>query len=118
MQHFTTQGCSNCGSLREVYDSIECTIVDLIKRKFTNLHYNTSLSFNQGLYNDLVRYKRVVGNRLYNPSYPCSSIDYQDIITQVKLRAYKNGECSQCTTCFPASDNTSSSTTSSSTTIG
>jgi hypothetical protein len=112
-------GCSNCGSLKSLYNEIECTLIDLINRKWVNLQYNTSLSFNQSLYNDLVRYKRVVYNRLYNPKYPSISIDVQDIITQVKLRVYKSGDCDVCTSCFPPipnSSSTSSSTTSSSTT--
>lgn len=112
MPHFQIVSCTNCNSLKELYNEIECTLVDLIKRKWTNAQYNTSLSFNQSLYDDLVRYKRVVYKRLFNPAYPAVGVDVQDIITQVKLRVYKSGDCSQCTSCFPPEEGSTSSTTS------
>ena len=116
MQSAQVVGCTNCGSLTEVYNEIECTLLDLIKMKWTNAQYNTSLSFNQSLYDDLVRYKRVVYKRKFNPSYPSECIDVQDIISQSKLRTYKRGDCSICVECFPGEDVTTT-TTSSTTTI-
>lgn len=117
MQNPQISQCSNCGSLREIYKEIECTLIDLIKRKWANAQYNTALSFNQSLYDDLVRYKRVVYKRMFNPAYPCVSVDVQDIITQVRLRVYKPGTCSMCADCFPpGTEDTTTSTSSTSTT--
>lgn len=116
MPNFQVKGCTSCGSLKEIYNEVECTLIDLIRKKWTNAQYNTSLSFNQRLYKDLVRYKRVVYNRMFNPSYPASCIDVQDVITQARLRAYKGGGCSQCSSCFPPDESSTSSTSSSTST--
>lgn len=112
--------CSNCGSLKHLYDEVECSLLDMMNRKWINTQFNTSLKFDQSLYNDLVRYKRLLYKRMFNPTYPSPSIDVQDIITQATLRVYKKGDCSQCVDCFPPIpiSPTTTSTSTSTTTIG
>lgn len=93
--------CTNCDALKEAYERVECTILDLMRNKYANISYNTNLFFSQSLLNRLIRYRRVMYSRLYNPKYPCGNIDAQDIIKLALTHAYKQSNCSMCPECFP-----------------
>ena len=108
--------CNNCDALKTAYNRVECTILDLMRNKFTNITYNTTQFFCQELLNRLIRYKRVINSRLFNPKYPCSLIETQDIITLVVTHAYADPECSLCPPCFPGGTTTTTSTSTTSTT--
>jgi hypothetical protein len=110
--------CDNCDALKKAYDKVECTILELMRNKLSNISYNVSLYYDQALVNKLVRYKRVITNRLYNPKYPCSQISTQDLVTLAVTTAYMGPDCSSCPKCFPPipTTTTTTSTTSTSTT--
>lgn len=97
--------CNNCDALKAAYKRIECTILDLMRNKYYNISYNSGLYFSQELVNKLIRWRRVINSRLFNPKYPCSEIDTQDIIKLAVTHAYYKDNCSLCLECFP-SENT------------
>ena len=102
--------CTNCDALKEAYDKVVCTILELTRNNYNNISYNTSLYFDQELLNKLIRYERVISNRIYNPKYPCSGIDTQDIVKLAITTAYKSSECSFCEKCFPTLTTTTTTT--------
>lgn len=108
--------CTNCNELSTLYNKLECTILYLAQNKWQTLAYNTSAYFDQKLFNKLVRYKRIVGERMHNCTYPAPDIKTADIINQAALIAFRDGNCSQCESCFPELETNSSSSTTSSTT--
>jgi hypothetical protein len=103
--------CNNCDALKKAYNKVECTILDLIRNRFSNISYNTTLYYNRALMSRLVRYRRVIYNRLYNPHYPCKAIETQDIIKLAITHAYMGPDCSFCPQCFPAMEPTTTTTT-------
>jgi len=80
---------------------IECTIFYITKQKYYSLVYNTSYKFDADLLKQLVRYKNILNKRKYNCTYPCPSIKTRDIISHVNTIAFRDGNCSQCESCFP-----------------
>ena len=45
--------------------------------------YNADIYFNESVYKDLLRWKRIIERRVINGTYPCEGIDSQDIISRV-----------------------------------
>lgn len=86
---------------KDLLDRIECSVLFMIKKKQAILVYNLEDSFDEDRYKDLLRYKRVINNRIYDCNYPCSSIDSPTLIEKVNQLAFREGNCSQCITCFP-----------------
>lgn len=95
----TPKDCTNCGSLYDILSDIDCTIYDLTRNIWNSLIYNIRTFQDEQLMKDLIRYKRVVRNRLTNPSYPSTEFTAQQIIGKVKLLAYYS-DCSKCVDCF------------------
>lgn len=112
--------CTTCGSLEEVQSAIDCTLVYHINKKYNALVYNLDCCFDDRLYRDLLRYKRILQNRLYDAVYPCSDIAVDKIVTQAALLALPD-DCNRCTDCdidilSSTTTTTSTSTTTTSTT--
>lgn len=110
--------CTNCDSLEKLLESIECTLVYLIKRKYYSLIYN--VNYCEDSYKDLLRYRRIIEKRIYNSTYPCVSVKISTIIEQAK-KLVIDEDCSRCAECdieIPATvySTTTTSTTSTSTT--
>lgn len=87
--------CNNCCDLQKVYDNIQCTLLDLIKKEYYSLIYGTKFCADNQLYKDLVHYKNIIYKKMFNYSYPCSSFDAQDILAKATILAYKT-DCSRC----------------------
>lgn len=113
--HTILKDCENCNELEAIYNKIECTLLYLARNKDASLKYNVDVYFNQDLFNDLMRYKRIIGKRLTGCSYPCSSIKTSDIIAKAAFLVFRDANCSQCEDCFPE-QTTETPTTSSTTT--
>lgn len=88
MLHPTMKCCNNCNNLKQLITEIDTKLYKSINDKFYNDIYNTENKFNAYQYKKLLRYKRVILNRIYNPTYP-ESVDVQDIITQITLTLNK-----------------------------
>ncbi len=117
--HVLLKECDSCNDLQSAYNKVECTILYLARNKDASLKYNVQVYFDQDLFNDLVRYKTILGKRLKSCTYPCSSIKTSDIIARANFLAFRDGNCSQCQTCFdeePQTSSSSSTTTSTTTT--
>lgn len=84
MLHPSLKCCNNCNNLKQLLGEIDTKLYKNINSKYYNDIYNTDNVFNAYQYKKLLRYKRVILNRVYNPSY-AYPIDTQDIITQITL---------------------------------
>jgi len=93
-----TKECEDCSNLQEVLSYIECTLLDLAKKKYSSLAYGVKTCFSQELFNDLSYWKRIVEARIYNCSYPCSEFSSNDILAKARILAY-NIDCSRCPEC-------------------
>lgn len=115
--HTLLKECEACSDLSHLLKQIDCTILYLSKNRDFSIKYNVELYFNQNEFNDLVRYKRIVERRIYSCNYPDATIKTSDIIAYATKLAFRDGNCSQCESCFPEQSTASpNSTTSTSTT--
>src|SRR4051812_31680608 len=62
--------CTNCQSLQQLLCQIDESLYQRIRNKWYSVIYNADTYFNSSVYKDLLRYKRIVQGRIYNPSYP------------------------------------------------
>lgn len=93
-----TKECEDCNDLQKVLSYIDCTILDIVLKRYNKLIYGTKDCCNDELYNSLVKYKEVITNRLYNCSYPCVPFSSNEILSKARLLAYKT-DCSRCPEC-------------------
>lgn len=111
--------CTTCGTLEELLSDIDCTIIYNATKKYNSIVYNLEACLNSRLLRDLLRYKRILNNRLYDATYPCSSIAVDKIITQASL-IVREEDCSRCKECdievLPSTTSTTTTTTTSTTT--
>jgi len=110
--------CTTCGSLEELLSDIDCTIIYNASKKYNSIAYNLGICLNSRLLRDLLRYKRILNNRLYDATYPCSSIPVNKIINQASF-IVREEDCSRCKECdieVLESTTTTSTTTSTTTT--
>lgn len=114
----TITECLDCTSLKEMIEKIDCSLYELIRNKQNNESYNTDSYFSLSHFNNLSQYKRIIGKKIFNPTYPCKDISTKDLIAQANRLLYGDGECSKCVNCDPMdnSDNTTTSTSTTSTT--
>lgn len=112
--HILIKECESCDSLASLYDKVECTILYLAKNKDNSLKYNVNIYFDQTIFNDLVRWKRILERRIHSCTYPCSSIKTSNIIAHVAKLAFREN-CNLCDVCFPEESSSETSTTSTTT---
>lgn len=93
-----TKECEDCADLKEVLSFLECTILDQSKEFYHGTIYGTKNCYSSSLYNLLLRWKRIISSRLYNPSYPCSEFCSNDLLTKARLISYIT-DCSRCPEC-------------------
>lgn len=97
--HSVLVKCESCNDLSILYKKIECSILYMIQRKHAIQKYNLEDNLNQEKWDDLVRYKRIIGNRIYDCSYPSDCIKTSSIIEKASQLAFKEDNCSQCELC-------------------
>ncbi len=85
MQTPQTTSCESCRTLKCLLPLIDAKLEKLIRNKWYTDSYAASLYFDDDLYSILLRYKRIVSKRIFNPKYPDVHFDSQDIISKVKL---------------------------------
>lgn len=100
MLYIRPEECQSCSSFDSLLKSIDCTILDMSKNKYYSLIYNSELYFDESLFKQLLRYKRILNNRIVKPKYGNPKVDAQDLIGYVKRLIYKEN-CSLCQDCFP-----------------
>lgn len=100
--------CRDCHSLKELLQSVECSLKNLLRNKLNNENYNVESYYCADTVKSLSQYKRIITRKVYNAEYLCK-IDNQDITFQVRKILF--GTCEPCITC----DDDTTSTTSSST---
>lgn len=83
MLQTSLNSCSTCVTLKDLIPQIDRKLYHWIRSKYQNDIYATENKFNSDVYNRLLHYKRIATARIFNPTYPCSSIDAQDIISQI-----------------------------------
>lgn len=110
MQTSQLEQCTDCGSLKNLYDQVQCSIYQLIKSKWIGVTYNTDAYFDDIQYSTLLRLKRILFNRLYDQKYPEDCITNQQIITIASKLLYKYNECPICP-CEDFSEPTTTTTT-------
>lgn len=97
--------CQNCSNLKELLQSVECSIKNLLHNKLNNENYNVESYYCGDTVKALYQYKRIITRKIYNFDYLCN-IDLQDIVFQVKKNLF--GTCAPCVTC---DDETTTTTT-------
>lgn len=85
MQTPQTKDCSTCSTLKCLLPLIDKKLEKLIKNKWNTDSYAASLYFDDNVYSILLRYKRIISKRIFNPKYPSGEFDSQDLISKVKL---------------------------------
>ncbi len=113
--HTILKECNGCDDLQAVYDKIECTLLYLANNKNNSLKYNVSVFFDEELFKDLARYKKIIYKRIRNCNYPCSTIKTSELIARASFLAFRDGNCSRCENCFPEIPIETTSTTSTTT---
>lgn len=111
--------CTTCGSLEELQSAIDCAILYNVNKKYNALVYNLDCCVDDSTLRDVIRYKRILRNRLYDAAYPCATISVDNIVTQAALIALPD-DCSRCKDCeaeiLPSTTSTTTTTTTSTTT--
>ena len=110
MQTSQIEQCTDCGSLINLYNQVQCSIYQLIKSKWIGVTYNTDAYFDDVQYSTLLRLKRILFKRLYNQKYPEDCITNQQIIAIGTRLLYKYNDCPKCP-CEDFSDPTTTTTT-------
>lgn len=85
--------CHNCRGLRDLLAQIECSILEMIKTRRQSDLYGLRIPWDADHYDSLLHYKRILMARIYNNTYPSTSIDVQDIYTQVAHIIVKKNCC-------------------------
>lgn len=114
MQISQFKTCNNCQSLNSTYELINCSIYQLIRNKWLNQTFNTTLYFDKSRYKTLLRLKRLIKKKLLDETYPCSGYEIQDVIGIANSYLYNQNNCPVCDcedfTNFISSTSTSTST--------
>jgi hypothetical protein len=79
-----------------MYNKVNCSIYQLIKNKWVGHTYNSDTYFDESQYHSLLRLKRIIYKRLYNPKYPIKLFSNDDIITIAIKLLYKSKSCPDC----------------------
>ena len=82
MQTAQITGCQDCQTLKTLYVKIEGKLRKLITNKLRILYYNDNAYFDASLFKSLMRYRRIVEHRMFNPSY-ASDFSTQQIIGRI-----------------------------------
>lgn len=93
-----TRECQDCPDLQELLADIDCTILDLVNSKYNSVIYGVEGCCNPRLLKSLVHYKEIITARTYNPNYPCGVFSNNELLSKVRLLAYKTN-CSKCPEC-------------------
>lgn len=93
-----TRECNDCPDLQKLLSYIDCTILDLTQSKYNSIVYGVKECVDSDLLKDLENYKRIITARLYNSHYPCYTFSSNELLSKVRLLAYKTN-CSRCPEC-------------------
>lgn len=104
--------CRECSSLKQLLKLLDCSLQNFLRNKLNNENYNVETYYCSDNVTALSHYKRILGRKIYNPTYMCD-VDNQDLIFQVRKILF--GNCSLCITCEEDTTTTSTTITSSTT---
>ncbi len=109
--------CSGCESLQDLYNQLECTIVQLMKNRWTNVSYASELYFNRDEYRSLLQAKKILEKKLANRKYATDCVSEDVFVGWLVRHLYRTNNCLPCP-CKDFTDffNTTTSSTTSSTT--
>jgi len=93
-----TRECQDCPDLQELLSDIDCTLLDLSKNKYNSIIYGIDNCCDDGLFQMLLNYKRILTARTYNVHYPCYLYSSNELLSRVRLLTYKT-DCSRCPEC-------------------
>ena len=77
-------GCTHCADLHELICQIDSKLVYYGTNHLNNTKLLTALEFNKEVVDSLITYKRILSNKIFNPSY-CCSVNLANIISRVKI---------------------------------
>lgn len=104
--------CKDCGSLEEMMKRIDCSLLGLVKNKWANQSYATTLYFDRERYDRLMRYKRIIQRRLMNSAYVRGCVSNGSLTSLITKLLYRSDSCRDCP-CEDFTDFISTSSTSS-----
>jgi len=115
--------CTECSSISQLLDIIDCKLTELAKNEYNNIIFSLNLPIQSETFGDLLNYKRILTNKLCNYDYACA-FSLSAIASRVKVLTggltnccvRKKAKPSHYIPIVPTTTTTSSSTTSTSTT--
>jgi hypothetical protein len=73
-----------CSSLKELLSSLDRKIKLSIRNKYYGEFYQVDSVFCQNKYSDMLIYRQILENLMYNPFYFCNQIDTEKITSKIK----------------------------------
>jgi hypothetical protein len=64
--------CTECSSISELLDIIDCKLTELAKNEYNNIIFSLNLPIQSETFGDLLNYKRILTNKLCNYDYACA----------------------------------------------
>ncbi len=80
--------CVNCTTIASLLSEINCKIFSLAKDEYNNTVFDLNQCIDRGAIWDLLRYKRILTFKLYNPDYACK-FTVSKIASKVKILIHK-----------------------------
>jgi len=76
--------CTECSSISQLLDIIDCKLTELAKNEYNNIIFSLNLSIQSETFGDLLNYKRILTNKLCNYDYACA-FSLSAIASRVKV---------------------------------
>ena len=64
--------CTECSSISELLDVIDCKLTELAKNEYNNIIFSLNRPVQSETFGDLLNYKRILTNKLCNYDYACA----------------------------------------------
>jgi hypothetical protein len=77
-------GCTDCADLHDLLCQIDSKLLYYGTNHLNNTKLLLDLEFNKDVVDCLINYKRILSNKIFNPSY-CCSVNLTNIISRVKI---------------------------------
>jgi len=76
--------CTECSSISQLLDIIDCKLTELAKNEYNNIIFSLNLSIQSETFGDLLNYKRILTYKLCNYDYACA-FSLSAIASRVKV---------------------------------
>ena len=84
MLYPNTVDCTNCASIIQLLEDIECSVLYYSKRMYNNIIFSLNKPINYSVLIDLFSYRRILMYKQINPNY-ASEYTIEMIASKIKL---------------------------------